>query len=351
MDKSQSITTQRNFSFDLMRICACFMVVMLHVAASSWYSLTPDNFDWQVMNFYDSLTRCAVPVFFMLSGAYILKKEVKFKNLYLKKIIPLIIIYFIWSFMYAIDKIGLDKIGTIGINEIIRITVNSHYHLWFIPTLIGVYIIQPLLHSIVSYEHGKYIRYFIILFCIFEVINPTIQLFISNSTVNTLLKKIPVELMGYSGYMIIGYFYANVCDRQFKPLHMLIGFIIVVIISTIICQLDALAKGKPTGILYGYFSLASFLEAQFLFLFFKNIKINYSKRVRETIYKTSLLTFGSYLLHPFILTQLFSKFHFSTISFNTVVSIPVITIITVLICFVVTSIMIKIPIISKLWKL
>lgn len=201
------LTKQRNLSFDLLRICAEVMVVLMHVSASGWYALTPDRKEWMVMNFYDCLSRSAVPLFFMISGAFMLKKEVPLKNLYLKKIVPLYVIYLAWSFFYALDSIGLGvllhSIKSFPFAKIIETTVNSHYHLWFLPAMIGIYMLHPVLHGLVVYKDGAYIRYFILLFIVVGVICPTACLFIPNEVAKTFLSSIPMELVGYSGYAML----------------------------------------------------------------------------------------------------------------------------------------------------
>lgn len=350
-EKKESIAIEsRNSSLDLLRICAAAMVVMLHVAASYWYSLSPSSVEWKIMNFYDSFVRSSVPIFFMLSGAFMLKKDISLKELYLKKIIPLGIIYLVWSFLYAVDVIGLDGITASGIKGLLRAVIGSHYHLWFIPTLIGIYMLQPILRAIVNYENGKNVKYLIIIFFVFGIVRYTSLLFITKNAVRVLITKVPVELMSYSGYVIMGHFFVNMNKRRFKPWIMLLGFIVVAAIATIICQISALNKGEPEGILYEYFSLPSFLEALFLFLFFINLKINYSIKMRTVLYRLSTLTLGVYLLHPFVLTQLDAKLGINTLSFNTFFAIPINTVLIVMICFAVTSIMIKIPVVKKLWQ-
>lgn len=340
----------RIVSFDVLRIIASVMVVMLHVSASNWYSMSPNRVEWVAMNFYDSMSRSAVPLFFMLSGVFILKRTISIEDLFKKKIIPLALIYIVWSFLYAIYKIYSLKITVVGIIDIVNITIDSYNHLWYIPTLIGIYILQPILHAIVNYKKGVYVKYFLVLFFIFGIIRPTILLFLKNETMVALLNKVPLELMSYSGYVILGHYLANVTEKKFKTIHMILGFLFVVIISTIICQIDALNKGKPAGILYDYFTISSFLEAFFLFNFFKEIKFVNSTMLRKITYSISSLTLGVYLLHPFVLTQLKNKLNFDSLSYNTFISIPVNTIIVVLICFLVTFIMIKIPIVKKFWK-
>lgn len=104
----------RNISYDLLRIQAAILVVLLHVSAISWNMISPYKPQWMIINLYNSMTRGAVPIFFMLSGAFLLKKDIDIKDLYIKKIIPLSLVWLIWSFLYTLDTIGLNKIFTLN---------------------------------------------------------------------------------------------------------------------------------------------------------------------------------------------------------------------------------------------
>jgi surface polysaccharide O-acyltransferase-like enzyme len=60
---------------DLCRVVAIFGVVLIHAcgaAALYQYGKIP-QMDWLSANFLDSLVRCSVPLFVMLSGALLLK--------------------------------------------------------------------------------------------------------------------------------------------------------------------------------------------------------------------------------------------------------------------------------------
>ena len=89
--KGENITQElntRNVSYDLLRICAAVMVVLLHIAASNWYSVSPDKAEWVAMNLYDSMARSAVPLFFMLSGAFFIEERYYIKRIVYEKDSP-----------------------------------------------------------------------------------------------------------------------------------------------------------------------------------------------------------------------------------------------------------------------
>lgn len=54
---------KRILNYDLLRIIACFMVVLIHVSASKWEMVAPQYGSWKAMNLYDSFARTAVPIF------------------------------------------------------------------------------------------------------------------------------------------------------------------------------------------------------------------------------------------------------------------------------------------------
>ena len=63
---------KRCIYFDILRIVACFAVIIIHVC--SWYLYSDINSpNWQVFNFYNSIVKWSVPIFVMISGALFLK--------------------------------------------------------------------------------------------------------------------------------------------------------------------------------------------------------------------------------------------------------------------------------------
>ena len=55
---------ERKWELDIVRIIACMMVVIIHVAGYGMEIMDPATLDWQVRNLVVSLARCSVPIFF-----------------------------------------------------------------------------------------------------------------------------------------------------------------------------------------------------------------------------------------------------------------------------------------------
>lgn len=96
---------KRDSSLDCLRVLACFLVILLHVSAEYVIdNIENYNFQFTVGNFFDSMSRICVPLFVMLSGAFLLEnpKNKDFVNFYKKSIFKIGIPTFVWSLIYVI---------------------------------------------------------------------------------------------------------------------------------------------------------------------------------------------------------------------------------------------------------
>lgn len=73
---SHSNQHEKDISIEVLRITACIMVIIIHVSAYNTYVLPPETFLWQAMNFWNSVVSSAVPIFFMISGAFMLNPNI-----------------------------------------------------------------------------------------------------------------------------------------------------------------------------------------------------------------------------------------------------------------------------------
>lgn len=52
----------RQYYLDILRIIACFMVIMIHIISMDFNNYLPATNEWKVMNSYDSIIRYSVPL-------------------------------------------------------------------------------------------------------------------------------------------------------------------------------------------------------------------------------------------------------------------------------------------------
>lgn len=345
---------------DLLRICSIFFVIIIHVVCLKWYTEIPSSINWQFLNLLDSISRFCVPIFLMISGALILnKKNLDLKLFYKKNIFRLITALLFWSLIYAIFN-NWDLLKDISFSNIKTIILSFNgfnYHLHFLLSLIGLYIITPLLRKII--EDEKLLNYLLILSIIFSIIFPTINtifIFVNyiNSNVYIIFQSLTnwlfkINIPFVSGWLVFyltGYKLFK-SDIKHSKLIYFLGILscVFTILST---SYISIKLNTPISNFYDYNTLNVYIMSVALFLFFKNIisKINFNKIIEKQINNLAENIFGIYLIHDVFIIYFRRKNIFNLTS-NYFIDVLLLSIIVFILSYLVIFIIKKIPKISK----
>lgn len=295
----------RENNFDLLRICMAFYVVLLHTSASYWNTYLNFSKNFIIMSGLNFLTRCSVPVFFMISGYFMFKRELSISKI-LKSAARIYILYIVFTILFAIKNLN----GDYTINNFIECVINSYYHLWFLKNLAWAYLFIPIYKSVIEYKDGYYVKYVIILFFIFGIFKYNIQNILpifGNDNLSKLFDKF--TLYGYSDttlYLFLGYYLGNLKVNTSSFLLFFIYFIIS-IIGIALESISLIHLGEVKGIIFDNFGILIFLQSILIFLAFKNLNIN------KNLNTISNLALGVYLFHPIFLEKLSVIFNFSNL--------------------------------------
>ncbi|GHU57663.1 hypothetical protein FACS189444_0110 [Spirochaetia bacterium] len=157
-----------------------------------------------------------------------------------------------------------------------------------------------------------------------------------------------VELTGYIGYYVAGYYFATY-ELQTKAKTIInISAVVSLLFTIIVTSFVSIYKNEPVGVLYGYLLPTTMFIAYALFVFFKEnyVKIKISQKMEMIIIKISKDTFGIYLIHALII-QIFGIIGINTLIINPILSIPVISIVVMVISYIGAIIIRKIPILKE----
>lgn len=136
---------------DIIRVIACFLVILLHVAAMRFDNFYPG---WNFALFYNSLARMAVPLFFMLSGFLLLNADISsLRRFYLRRYVRILVPFLTVCVFYYFTPLYRDY----GPGQYLEY-IYSHYvdyHLWYVYALIGLYLALPFFIRIVSGVDGR----------------------------------------------------------------------------------------------------------------------------------------------------------------------------------------------------
>lgn len=353
----KSKNTSRILYIDLLRIISIFGVVLLHVSASfvaDMYSRGVGS--WWAGNVIDSATRWCVPIFLMVSGILMLgnnKKEgiIDFLRRRLVKVaIPLVfwsIVYILWT-----ERTNIE----LNLSYILELAKKVYegevyIHLWYLYVIIGLYLVTPIIKPYIENVERSNILYFL---SIWFVSNGIIGIFGRFTGI-----EIGVNLSFFHwsiGYYILGYFLSKekLSKKQRGIIYSLgiIGLLATIFGTYILTRNN---NGVYVPHLYSYFALNVMFMAISVFVLFKNInwqRVDYEgSLIGKTILILSNGSFGVYLIHLLVLDILSSGILGMAISpytFNPIIGIPLVSVITFILSYIFVLVLQKIPFIKMI---
>ncbi|WP_353888575.1 acyltransferase [uncultured Polaribacter sp.] len=162
---------ENNPNYNLLRLVACFLVVLHHVIA--FYELKL-NGNFPILRIVSST---CVPLFIILSGALLVFKEENSLYFYKKRLKAVLFPFLFWILLYTIYRLLSNLLnqneGYINIlQNILGIGGWPYYHLWYIYLIIYLYFITPFLRKIIYvFPKKKQVIISTILFFIFFTIS------------------------------------------------------------------------------------------------------------------------------------------------------------------------------------
>ncbi|MCL2869130.1 MAG: acyltransferase family protein [Candidatus Bathyarchaeota archaeon] len=346
--------TSKALNVDTIRVIAIVGVILIHASSDLTTNFVRFGFSrWMMVDIYQSFGLMGVPLFLMLSGALLLNNSKKdedpidfFKKRFTRIGLPFIfwsIFYFIWMF-YAENQTltpGFIINGVLG---------GSHFILWYLYMLVGLYLVTPMLRVMVAHFTDRLFKYFLCLWFIGTTIPPLIVLF-SNGQYHLSVSIFILPL--YVGYFVAGAYLVNVNMRR-RVLGALtfLGFILTVI-ATAVMAIFQIENGD-ISLFQLYYSpfviLASFSFFMLLNSYAKpkvvvqTQKPSWKQRLIHTISENTL---PLYLLHMIIISLIQRGFFFGLRlngdTVNSIIGIPLMTILTLGVCLLIIVPLKKIP--------
>ena len=343
---------QRERNYDYLRSLSCFAIVLAHVASSYWTVVDIRSDQFEVMSIFNALTRFAVPVFMMLSGAFLLEPD-KGNDIKkcLKRFGKFALNFYIWSAFYAFQGIAVKFVTGKEITKDLLFSSGQrflwgHYHMWFVFLVMGFYLLLPIISKFT--EQKKAMEYFLILWVVTRYFAPAIATVIPKTNfLNTFISKLDLNmLIGYLGYFVLGYYirkYGFVCKVRIV-LYIAGAFSAVYTVLETILQSRLQEKYVESYFSPGAFAILIYSAA--VFTFFANIKKK--DACPKLIASTAKYSFIIYMVHPFFMEKL-NLLGITTISFNTLISIPTLTIGIFAASFLVAAVIKRIPYIRDIF--
>lgn len=339
---------------DLLRVVATLAVVTLHISAGWMSNVAVDSQAWAVFNAYDGLMRWCVPVFVMLSGMFLLepKKNLSPGTLLFRYIPRIAVALVVWSAVYAFfaalwGGTGLSLSSClVGLQN--ALWGKLHYHLWFLPMIIGLYLITPVLRAFVRGANRSDFHWFFLLVFLFTMLLPTLLALRPSQSISTWLNRLDIRIvLGYVGYYVAGYYLktytlGRIAEIVIYLLGLLGGAATVWGTSWL-----SRRAGEPVYTLYSYFSPTVAATAVAVFVLFRYVLgISEERSRRQRVAGLSSITFGIYLCHDLFI-MLLRHLGISTLSFSPFLSVPLLSLGVFLCAALVAWPLSKLPLVGR----
>lgn len=331
-------SVQRNVGIDGIRVIATLMVVLIHISGKGAASgIMAEH--WWASNFYESISRGAVPLFFMVTGALLLSREHTVSSTW-KRIWRMLVPLFVWSLVFLVWNNGYRAAEPNWILSIISRPAAGH--LWYLYSLIPAYVFLPVLSSF------------------FLQAKPSMQWlviagwFAAGSIIPTVNYLFQAPVLGldreffyiYPGYMLLGaLLWSRKKVTRSQVVLATLLFALGVAATGIGTYISSLGKSGLNETLYQYYSstvvigaAGAFVVIAALFDWFGSA----SKFVAGFVSAFGKASFGIYLVHPLFIWMLEMRGYDYKFT-NPWIAIPVLMVVVVTASWIVTEVLRRIP--------
>ena len=170
--------------FVWLRAIAAISIVFMHAIVSTMNDAVPEVTSPTAkavgQAFMIPLTRWAVPVFFMVTGALLLdpRKEVgpdRIKRYVGRMVVILLTFGYVFSVSQRVIEDGLSGFAALG-NGLVSLAFGSSWdHMWYVYALIGIYLLIPALRAFVRAASRETYRFTLIVLYVLCFVVPTLN--------------------------------------------------------------------------------------------------------------------------------------------------------------------------------
>lgn len=211
----------RKHNLDYLKVLAIFSVIGIHIFDKliTSYSLLSPN-EWKAANCIESILRMAVPIFFMINGTLLLRKyEGEKAIVFYKKAFPRLLISYIVFTLISINASSqwFDAPYTTEDVWARLFHFTGFYHLWFVQTLLAIYLFVPAMRLMIRFIHRADTNYlldaFVLIWFGASILTPFIT-FKFNLPEVIISSPFVTWILPYAGYFVLGYY----LEYRIKPL-------------------------------------------------------------------------------------------------------------------------------------
>lgn len=282
--------SRRQTELDILRLLATLAVITMHAGD------TPSMF-------VAGIVWC-VPVFFMISGRFFLDpaREIDLGRILRKYLPQILAAYVVWTAVYVVYYVASGAYAGLNLFGILNQYIEGPYHFWYLFALAGLYLLTPLLRRITADEGAT--AYFLILFAAYNLTTEyLIYLPKLGEIIRSFSDKLGVQLGGYVGYFVLGWYIHRMKDRVGPRLERLLyGAGILLFALTVLLEGMISPELQAADFVKQYRKTNVVLYSACLYLFFvkRVARVPFSDRTRRLFARLTEYGFGVYCAHALV---------------------------------------------------
>lgn len=354
-NKMEQVNKGRNYAFDFLRIFACFMVIINHTNSWVFNNFFP-SVSGQVSLALFFLSKTAVPIFFMISGALLLGKCDSYRIAYGKRALRIAVDILIFSAVTVclIDN-NFSRLNWKFFRSLITEPCILPY--WYLYSYLSLMLFLPFLQKMVSVLSKKDLLILISIFFGFKQVVPFLTILGFEVSVSTFFTD--NFFAGGIFYFLLGYFISHYFleyVKQDKKRRWITSICSCVLIAggILFCwywtSLEYYHTGKFSLDLDNIYNLpiAVYSSAMFILVSVVFYKCKLSARLSKVVCEIGQATFGVYLIHSAVIIRMKNMLEYLCGRMNDLAAVLIMDVVLFIGCTIVIILIRKLPVFKKI---
>ena len=332
---------EKTASLSILRVLACFGVVLLHCAYGAVSPYAESSRQYIMAMSLRNCVMCSVPIFVMVSGALLLQpgREMSLSKIFKKYILRMVWTLLIFSALfYAFDlALGTDKTPFEALLSVY--TGEGWAHLWYLYLMIGIYLLLPFYRMIAKNSSKTELVYLLLVYFVFLSLIPLVN--------SATASKAGFYICTYTVYPL--YFFLGYALREkIIKIKLWLSLVLIVLGSGLVVLSSEYAYGYNVPALKSLLSSYAFLpvvmQAVGVFSLIDKLEMREGKVLRFL----DRNSFGIYLVHMAFLKYLFVAVGFDPMAKGGMLALLLLSVLVFVLSTICTLLLRQIPLIKKI---
>lgn len=335
----------KTLNIKLLTLIASFLVILLHTAEIPYGSF---HNGWSVAVMYDTLGRISFPLFLLIAGYISLNKNESLLSTLKTRVLDLLIPLVAWTIIYFVyDRTVNDSPKPFSLLDLL--STPAYSHLWFIYTLILLYLVTPLLNTFIQHGSQQRINYILAVWFALASVYMLFDNFKESVLENHLLQNPSnIDMVVYlSGFYIIG----GVVRRYKIAPKVTIASVIFVLSAVLTAVMEySLSRsiGRPDGIFLFYSAPTVVTLALACFFMLLNAPLQFTRRVNLAIRGQAKLSVGIFFVHMLVLESVLRLVAVEFNGYYSAFTIPAVALAVFILSSLIIALVMRVPWLRKL---